>query len=101
MARRQIEEIYQLCIEHGHWMEDAPPSTHTTVRFGFVLRCARGCGTLRHLEIHPFTGVVTHSRYEQPPEYKEYKAGKSKGDWRLEDLKAKGIKKPRGLKAVS
>jgi len=91
--------IFQECIEHGHWMGDAPPSTPTSVRFGFVLRCNRGCGTTRHLEIHPATGHVTHSHYDQPKAYKEYKAGLSKGEWRLADLENRGVAKPR-LKAV-
>jgi hypothetical protein len=81
-------------------MEDAPPSTPSSVEFGFVLRCGRGCGTYRHIEIHPDDGTVTSSQYEQPQAYKDYRKTRGTlGEVRLERLKTKGRHK--GLRVVS
>jgi hypothetical protein len=86
-ANERREAIYEECVKHGHWMGDAPPSTPSPVRFGYVLRCDRGCGTVRHLEINPFTGHVDGSTYDWTAEYKEFRQGKHRGDERLADLK--------------
>lgn len=97
--QHQQEVIFEDCIIHRHWMEDAPPSTPSPVSFGFVLRCAKGCGTLRHVEIHPATGHVTGSSYQHNPAYVKYR--KSRGTQavvRLEHLKALGVRKPRAKK---
>jgi len=101
-SKRQREAIYEACIRDGHWMDDAPPSTPSSVSFGYVLRCERGCGTYRHLEIHPVTGHVTHSHYDWTDEYLEYRRerGVTRAEARLDALKARGVKRPR-LRAVS
>lgn len=97
MNKRQREKIYMECVKDGHWMADAPPSTPSNVTFGYVLRCERGCGTHRHLEIHPATGHVTHSHYDWTPEYKAFREslGMSRAEVRLDAVSSRKSRKRR------
>jgi len=98
-TKRQREAVYRECYKHRHWMGDAPPSTPSGVTFGYVLRCNRGCGTLRHLEIDPNTGEVTGSQYEHDPRYKAYI--KSLESTPREARREDANRKRRRLRAVS
>lgn len=99
MNKRQKEIAYTKCKTWMHSMDTAPPSTPTTVEFGFVLRCDR-CGTLRHVEIDPVEGFVTGSTYDWPDDYRELGTKLSRQELRLAEAKLWGQKQPRRLRAV-
>jgi hypothetical protein len=79
------ELTYTECKTFGHAWEDAPPSVPSSVRRGFVLRCAR-CVTLRHDHID-VAGELVARKYDYPDDYAWVGAKLSKAELRLAMLK--------------
>lgn len=100
MNKRQKQVAYTKCKTWFHSMDTAPPSTPTTVEFGFVLRCDR-CGTIRHVEIDPTEGWVLSSWYDHPSDYKELGVKLTRQELRLAEAKLFMQKSPRRLRVVS
>lgn len=66
---RSNEIQFVTCRTFRHAWDDAPPTTPSKVKFGFVLRCTR-CATERHDEIDRRTGELVHRYYVYPTDYK-------------------------------
>lgn len=88
---RRKEIAYTMCKTwRSHAMDYAPPSTPTTVEFGFVLRCER-CTTVRHVHINPSTGDIASSTYDWPDDYRDVGVALSRAEMRLAEIKVHGI----------